>query len=107
MGQRTLAFTRLLLREVSCNTLGDHGLLVVYAKQSFIQHTWGITKEQYTKHMQQSKHMFNSKGKDTQVKSRFWGRSLCQVVYCSLIKYMSVNYLNKVIPGVGSYIKWD
>jgi hypothetical protein len=44
MGQRTLAFTRLLLREVSCNTLGNHRLLVVYAKQSFIQHTWGITK---------------------------------------------------------------
>jgi hypothetical protein len=43
MGQRTLAFTRLLLREVSCNTLGIHGLLVVYAKQSFIRHTWGIT----------------------------------------------------------------
>jgi hypothetical protein len=33
MGHRTLAFTRLLLREVSCNTLGNHGLLVVYAKQ--------------------------------------------------------------------------
>jgi hypothetical protein len=32
MGQRTLAFTRLLLREVSCNTLRNHGLLVVYAK---------------------------------------------------------------------------
>jgi hypothetical protein len=61
MGQRTLAFTRLLLREVSCNTLGNHGLLVVCAKQSFIQHTWGITKEQYTKHMQQSEHMFNKK----------------------------------------------
>jgi PII-like signaling protein len=30
MGQRTLAFTRLLLREVSCNMLG---------KQSFIHHT--------------------------------------------------------------------
>jgi hypothetical protein len=40
MGQRTLAFTRLLLREISCNTLGKHKLLVVYAKQSFIQHTW-------------------------------------------------------------------
>jgi hypothetical protein len=38
MGQRTLAFTRLLLREVSYNTLGNLGLLVVYAKQSFIQH---------------------------------------------------------------------
>jgi hypothetical protein len=48
MDQRTLAFTRLLLREVSCNTLRNHGLLVVYIKQSLIQHTWGITKEQYT-----------------------------------------------------------
>jgi hypothetical protein len=63
MGQRTLAFTRLLLREISCNTLGNHGLLVVYTKQSFIQHTWKITNEQYTKHMQQSKHMFNRKVK--------------------------------------------
>jgi hypothetical protein len=44
MGQRTLAFTRLLLREVSGNTLGNHRLLVVYTKHSFIQHTWGITK---------------------------------------------------------------
>ena len=44
MGQRTLAFTRLLRREVSCNALGDHRMLVVYAKQSFIQHTWGTTK---------------------------------------------------------------
>jgi hypothetical protein len=45
MGQRTLAFTRLLLREVSSNTLRNLGLLVVYAKQSFIQHTWEIIKE--------------------------------------------------------------
>jgi hypothetical protein len=52
MDQRTLAFTRLLFRKVSYNTLENHGLLVVYAKQSFIQHTWGMTKEQYTKHMQ-------------------------------------------------------
>jgi hypothetical protein len=44
MGQRTLAFTWLLVREVSYNTLGNHGLLIVYAKQSFIQHNWGITK---------------------------------------------------------------
>jgi hypothetical protein len=43
MGQRTLAFTRFLLSEVCCNTLGNHGLLVVYTKQSFIQHTWRIT----------------------------------------------------------------
>jgi hypothetical protein len=63
MGQRTLAFTRLLLRKYSCNTLRNHRLLVVYAKQSFIQHTWGITKEQYTKHRQQSKHMFHRKVK--------------------------------------------
>jgi hypothetical protein len=61
MGQRTLAFTRLLLREISCNSLRNHGLLIVYAKQSFIQHTWGITKEQYTKHMQHSNHRFNIK----------------------------------------------
>jgi hypothetical protein len=39
MGQMTLVFTRLLLREVSYNTLEDHRLLVVFAKQSFIQHT--------------------------------------------------------------------
>jgi hypothetical protein len=38
MGQRTLAFTRLLLREVSGNTLRNYRLLVVYAKQSCIQH---------------------------------------------------------------------
>jgi hypothetical protein len=55
MGQRTLAFTKLLLRDFSCNSLGGHRLLVVYAKQSFIQCTWGITNEQYTKHMQQKK----------------------------------------------------
>jgi hypothetical protein len=29
MGQRTLAFIRLLLREIFGNTLRDHGLLVV------------------------------------------------------------------------------
>jgi hypothetical protein len=80
MGQRTLAFTRLLLREISYNTLGNHRLLVVYAKQSFIQHTWGIAKEQYTNHMQQSKHRFNKKGKDTQVPPKF---------------------------GVGHYAKWS
>jgi hypothetical protein len=45
MGQRTLTFTTLLLREVSYNTLRNLGLLVVYAKQSCIQHTWGMTKE--------------------------------------------------------------
>jgi hypothetical protein len=54
MSQRTLVLTRLLLREVSCNTLRNHELLVVFIKQSLIQHTWGITKKQYTKHMQQS-----------------------------------------------------
>jgi hypothetical protein len=95
MGQRTLAFTKLLVREVSCDTLGNNGLLVVYAKQSFIQHTWRMTKEQYTKHMQQSEHKFNKRGKDTHVPSRFWGRSLCLVVYCSLTKSILVNYLLK------------
>jgi hypothetical protein len=40
MGQRTLAFTRLLLRKVFGNTLRNHGLLVVYAKLSCIQHIW-------------------------------------------------------------------
>jgi hypothetical protein len=44
MGQMTLAFTRLLLREVSDNTLKNHRLLVVYAKQSFIQHIWEMIK---------------------------------------------------------------
>jgi hypothetical protein len=39
MGQRTLAFARFLIREVDCNTLRNHRLLIVYAKQSFIQHT--------------------------------------------------------------------
>jgi hypothetical protein len=61
MGHRTLAFTRLLLREVSYNTLRNLGLLVVYAKQSFIQQIWEMTKEQYTNHMQQSKHKFSGK----------------------------------------------
>jgi hypothetical protein len=45
MGQRTLAFTRLLLRDVSCNTLGSLELLVVYAKQPFIKHIWEMTRE--------------------------------------------------------------
>jgi hypothetical protein len=61
MGQRTLAFTRLLLREVSCNTLRNLRLLVVYTKESSIHHIWEITKEQHTKHMQQSEHKFNRK----------------------------------------------
>jgi hypothetical protein len=37
---------RFFLPRPTCNTLGNLGLLVVYAKQSFIQHTWGMTKEQ-------------------------------------------------------------
>jgi hypothetical protein len=61
MGQMTLAFTRLLLREVSYNTLKNLGLLFVYAKQSFIQHIWEMIKEQYTKHVQPSEHKFNIK----------------------------------------------
>jgi hypothetical protein len=44
MGQRTLAFTKLLLMDFSCNSLDNQGLLVVYVKQSFIQHTLGITE---------------------------------------------------------------
>jgi hypothetical protein len=71
MGQRTLAFTRLLLREVSGNTLRNHGLLVVYAKQSCIQHIWELIKEQYTKHVQSSEHKSNQKITITKVKSRF------------------------------------
>jgi hypothetical protein len=71
MGQRTLAFTRLLLREVSYNTLGNLRLLVVYAKQSFIQHIWEMTNKQYTKHMQQGEHQFNRKVYTPKVKSRF------------------------------------
>jgi hypothetical protein len=38
MGQRTLAFTRLLLWAISCNTLKNLGLLIVYAKQSRTVH---------------------------------------------------------------------
>jgi hypothetical protein len=34
MGQRTLVFTKLLLRKIFGNTLRNHELLVVYAKQS-------------------------------------------------------------------------
>jgi hypothetical protein len=44
MGQRTLAFTKLLLRDFFCNFLGKHRLPVVYAKQSFILYNWEITK---------------------------------------------------------------
>jgi hypothetical protein len=61
MGQRTLAFTWLLLKEVSCNTLENLGLLVVYAKQSFIQHIWEMTNKKYTKHVQSSEHKLNRK----------------------------------------------
>ena len=54
MGQRTLAFTKLLIRDFLCNCLGKHRLLVVYAKQSFTLGTWENNKQkQYTKHMQQ------------------------------------------------------
>jgi hypothetical protein len=44
MGKRTIAFTRLMLRKVSRNTLRNHGLLVVYAKQSYIQQIWEMIK---------------------------------------------------------------
>jgi hypothetical protein len=56
MGQRTLAFTRLLFREVFGNTLRNHRLLVVHAKRSCIQHFWITTKKQYTNHVQSSEH---------------------------------------------------
>jgi hypothetical protein len=65
MGQMTLAFTRLLLREASSNTLRNHGLLVVYTKQSYIQHIWEMIMEQYTKHMQSNEHKFNRKVQTT------------------------------------------
>jgi hypothetical protein len=61
MGQMTLVFTRLLLREVSNNTLRNHRLLVVYAKQSCIQHIKEMTNKQYTKHVQSSEHKFQKK----------------------------------------------
>jgi hypothetical protein len=60
MGQRTLAFTRLLLRVVSYNTLRNLGLLIVYAKQTFIQHIWEMIKKQYTRHGQPSEHKVNN-----------------------------------------------
>jgi hypothetical protein len=61
MGQRTLAFTRLLLREVFDNTLRNNELLVVYTKRSCIQHIWIMTQKQYTKHVQSSEHKFQKK----------------------------------------------
>jgi hypothetical protein len=61
MGQRTLAFTRLLLRKVFSNTLRNHGLLVVYTKRSCIQHIWIMKKKQYTKHVQSSEQKFKRK----------------------------------------------
>jgi hypothetical protein len=54
MDQRTLAFTKLLLIDFSCNSLEKQRLLVVYTKQSFIQYTWGIANEQYTKQQYRS-----------------------------------------------------
>jgi hypothetical protein len=71
MGQRTQAFTRLLLREVFSNTLRNHRLLVVYAKRSCIQHIWIMTKKQYTKHVQSSEHELEGTVKTQQGKSRF------------------------------------
>ena len=45
MGQRTLAFTKLLIRDFLCNCLGKHRLLVVYVKQSFTLCTWENNKQ--------------------------------------------------------------
>jgi hypothetical protein len=95
MGQRTLAFTRLLLREISYNSHEKHRVLIVYVRKSFIQHTWGITKEQYTKHMQQSK------GKDTHVLSKF---GVGHYAKWSIVLQLSLSYSNKVNLGMGLYI---
>jgi hypothetical protein len=49
MSQRTLAFTSLLLKEISCNSLGKHRPLVVYVKQSSIQQSkHGLDKKRQT-----------------------------------------------------------
>jgi hypothetical protein len=56
MGQRTLAFTRLLFRKIFGNTLRNHGLLVVYVKRLCIQYIWIKATKQYTKHVQSSEH---------------------------------------------------
>jgi hypothetical protein len=59
MGQKTLAFSKLLLREVSCNTTGNLRLLVIYAKQSFIQHNWGNDKRTVHQTYATEEHKFN------------------------------------------------
>jgi hypothetical protein len=69
MGQRTLAFTRLLLTEVFGNTIRNHRLLVVYAKKSFTQHTWGITKNITPIMCNRSNTGSVEKGTDTKVNS--------------------------------------
>jgi hypothetical protein len=61
MGQRTLAFTRLLLRKIFGNTLRNHGLLVVLIKRPYIQYIWKIANEYHTNHVQTMEHI--SKGK--------------------------------------------
>jgi hypothetical protein len=71
MGHMTLAFTRLLLRKVFSNTLRNHGLLIVYAKRSCIQHIWIMTKKQYTKHVQSSEYKLDRTVKTQEGKSRF------------------------------------
>jgi hypothetical protein len=43
-----------MLRKIFGDTLRNHGLLIVYAKRSCIQHIWIMTKKQYTKHVQTS-----------------------------------------------------
>jgi hypothetical protein len=83
----TLAFTRLLLKEVSDNTLRNHMLLVIYAKQSCIQHIWEMIKEQYTKHVQSSEHKFNKKSTNTRVKSRFYGKQ----IHLGLVRLFSIH----------------
>jgi hypothetical protein len=63
IGLRTLAFTRLLLREVSNNTLRNFGLLVVEVKRAYIQYIWRSINKQHMKHLQSLTH--NSKGYST------------------------------------------
>jgi hypothetical protein len=43
-----------MLRKIFGDTLRNHGLLIVYAKRSCIQHIWIMTKKHYAKHVQTS-----------------------------------------------------
>jgi hypothetical protein len=69
------SFTKLLLRDFFWNCLGKHRQLVVYAKQSFIQYTWGIANEQYTKQYRSSKYMQRDMELASVVDKRPWLRA--------------------------------